>query len=80
MLARVVEHPGTGALLPMLGLEVLRYPAFGWDNANMVDESVVILHVVRNDATNLRRRLDVRSSLEGVVVAVRLGILTLGGG
>ena len=64
----------------MLGLEVLRYPAFGWDNANMVGESVVILHVVRNDATNFRRRLDVRSSLEAVVVAVRLGILTLGGG
>ena len=34
-------------------------------------------HTVRNHSTNLRRKLDVRSSLEAVIAAVRLGVLTL---
>ena len=32
---------------------------------------------MRNHSTNLRRKLDVRSSLEAVITAVRLGVLTL---
>ena len=35
-------------------------------------------HTVRNHSTNLRRKLDVRSSLEAVMAAVRLGVLTFG--
>ena len=34
-------------------------------------------HTVWNHSTNLRRKLDVRSSLEAVIAAVRLGVLTL---
>ena len=34
-------------------------------------------HTVRNHSTNLRRKLDVRLSLEAVIAAVRLGVLTL---
>ena len=34
-------------------------------------------HTVRNHSTNLRRKLNVRSSLEAVIAAVRLGVLTL---
>ena len=63
-----------------LGMEVLRYPALGWDNAKIAGELVVILHVARNDAKELRRKLDVGSRLEAVMAAVRLGILTLGDG
>ena len=33
-------------------------------------------HTVRDYSTNLRRKLDVRSSLGAVMAAVRLGVLT----
>ena len=33
---------------------------------------------MRNHSTNFRRKLDVGSSLEAVMVAVRLGVLTFG--
>ena len=32
-------------------------------------------HTVRNHSTNLRRKLDVRSSLEAVMAAVWMGVL-----
>ena len=34
-------------------------------------------HTVQNHPTNLRRKLDVRSSLEAVMAAMRMGALTL---
>ena len=37
---------------------------------------VVSPHTVRNDSTNLRRKLEVRSWLEAVIAAVRMGVLT----
>ena len=37
-------------------------------------------HTVRNHSTNLRRKLDVRSSLEAVIAAVRLGGVDAGRG
>ena len=37
-------------------------------------------HSVRNHSMNLRRKLDVRSSLEAVVMVVRLGLLTFDDG
>ena len=54
-------------------MEVLRYLALGWDNGNIAAELGVSPHTVRNHATNLRRKLDVRSRLEAVIVAERLG-------
>ena len=57
-------------------LEVLRYLALGWDTASIAAELGVSPHTVRNHSTNLRRKLDVRSSLEAVMIAVRLGLLS----
>ena len=56
---------------------MLRYLALGWDIAHIADEMGLSPHTVRNHSTNLRRKLDVRSSLEAVIAAVRLGFLTL---
>lgn len=61
-------------------VDVLRYLALGWDTVSIAEELGVSPHTVRNHSTNLRRKLDVRSSLEAVMVAVRLGILTFGEG
>ena len=57
-------------------MEVLRYLALGWDNANIAAELGVSPHTVPNHSTNLRRKLDVRSRLEAVIAAVRMGVLT----
>ena len=57
-------------------MDVLSCPAHGWDVANIVTEMGLSPHTVRNHGTNLRRKLDVRSRLEAVVVAVRMGVLT----
>ena len=57
---------------------MLRYLALGWDIANIATGMELNLHRVRNRSTNLRRKLDVRSRLEAVIVAVRLGVLALG--
>ena len=54
---------------------MLRYLALGWDIANIATELGLSPHTVRNHSTNLRRKLDVSSSLEAVMVAMRLGIL-----
>ena len=37
-------------------------------------------HTVRNHSTNLRRKLNVRSRLEAVIAAVRMGVLTFDDG
>ena len=52
---------------------MLRYLALGWDIANIATGMGLNPHRVRNRSTNLRRKLDVRSSLEAVIAAVRLG-------
>ena len=69
-----------GAPLTERELEVLRYLALGWDVPNIAREMGLSPHTVRNHSTNLRRKLDVRSSLEAVMAAVRLGVLSLNGG
>ena len=56
---------------------MLCYLALSWDIANIATEMGLSPHTVRNHSTNLRRKLDVRSSLEAVMAAVRLGILDL---
>ena len=66
---------GAGGSLTAREIEVLRYLALGWDIANIATELGLSPHTVRNHSTNLRRKLDVRSSLEAVMVAMRLGIL-----
>ena len=55
---------------------MLRYLALGWDVARIATEMGLSPHTVRNHSTNLRRKLDVRSNLEAVMAAVRLGVLT----
>ena len=50
----------------------------GREIAYIADEMGLSPHTVRNHSTNLRRKLDVRSSLEAVMAAMRLGVLTFG--
>ena len=66
----------SGGPLTAREVEVLRYLALGWDVAHIATEMGMSPHTVRNHSTNLRRKLDVRSSLEAVMAAVRLGVLT----
>ena len=56
--------------------EVLRYLAMGWEVSSIAEELRLSAHMVRNQSTNLRRKLDVWFSLEDVMVAVRMGVLT----
>lgn len=56
-------------------LEVLRYLALGWEYNTIADELGVSPHTVRNHSTNLRRKLDVRSRVEAVIVAMQRGLL-----
>ena len=71
----VVGHRSAGGPLTARELEVLRYLAMGWEVANIATEMGLSPHTVRNHSTNLRRKLDVGSSLEAVMAAVRLGVL-----
>ena len=73
-----VEQESSGGPLTVRELEVLHYLALGWEIAYIADEMVVSPHTVRNHSTNLRRKLDVRSSLEAVMAAVRMGVSTFG--
>ena len=73
-----VVPEGAGGPLTAREVEVLRYLALGWDTNSIAEELGLSPHTVRNHSTNLRRKLDVRSSLEAVMAATRLGILTLG--
>ncbi len=66
----------SGGPLTARELEMLRYLALGWDIANIVVEMGLSPHTVRNHSTNPRRKLDVRSSIEAVMAAVCLGVLT----
>ena len=70
-----VRRGGAGGSLTAREIEVLRYLALGWDIANISTELGLSPHTVRNHSTNLRRKLDVRSSLAAVMVAMRRGIL-----
>ena len=70
-----VGRGSSGGPLTAREIEVLRYLALGWDIANIAVEMGLSPHTVRNYSTNLRRKLDVRSSLEAVMAAMRLGVL-----
>ena len=50
--------------------------SISWDIANIAAAMGLSPHTVRNHSTNLRRKLNVRSSLEAVMAAVRMGVLT----
>ena len=71
----VVGQGSPGGLLTAREVEVLRYLALGWDVAHIASEMGLSPHTVRNHSTNLRRKLDVNSSLEAMMAAVRLGVL-----
>ena len=73
-----VEQGSSVGPLTVRELEVLHYLALGWEIAYIADERGLSPHTVRNHSTNLRRKLDVRSSLEAVMAAMRLGVLTFG--
>ncbi len=61
-------------------VEVLRHLALEWEVAQIAAELGLSTRTVRNHSTNLRRKLDVGSSLDAVVVDVRLGLLTFDDG
>ena len=73
---RLGSGPGGGGPLTAREIEVLRYLALGWDIANIAAEMGLSPHTVPNHSTNLCRKLDVRLSLEAVMAAMRLGVLT----
>ena len=50
--------------------------ALGWDVAHIAAEMGLSPHTLWSHSTNLRRKLDVRSRLEAVIAAVRMGVLT----
>ena len=57
-----------------------RHLVLGWDTANIAAKLGVSAHTVRNHSKNLRRKLNVGSSLEVVMFAVRMGLLEFDGG
>ncbi len=57
-----------------------RHLVLGWDTANIAAKLGVGAHTMRNRSKNLRRKLNVGSSLEVVMFAVRMGLLEFGGG
>ena len=71
------ERGQAGASGPLTAreVEVLRYLALGWDVAHIAAEMGLSPHAVRNHSTNLRRKLDVRSSLEAVMAGLPLAWL-----
>ena len=72
-------HGSAGGPLTARELEVLRYLALGWEVSHIAAEMELSPHTVRNHSTNLRRKLDVSSSLEAVMAAVRMGVLRFDG-
>ena len=70
------SHASSGGPLTARELEVLGYLALGWDVPHIAAEMDLSPHTVRNHSMNLRRKLDVTSSLEAVMSAVRMGLLT----
>ena len=73
-------HASSGGPLTAREIEVLRYVALGWDVPHIAAEMELSPHTVRNHSTNLRRKLDVTSSLEAVMAAVRMGLLSFDDG
>ena len=73
-------HASAGGPLTAREMEVLRYIALGWDVPHIATELELSPHTVRNHSTNLRRKLDVTSSLEAVMAALRLVLLTFDDG
>ena len=69
-----LEQESSGEPLTVRELEVLHYLALGWDVAHIADEMELSPHTVRNHSTNLRRKLDVRSSLDGRSALGRLDV------
>ena len=69
-----VEQGSSGGWLTAEEVEVLRYLALVWDIAHIADEMELSPHAVRNHTTNLRRKLDVRSSLDGRSALGRLDV------
>ena len=76
----IVEPGSAAGPLTAREVETLRYRALGWDVPHIATELVLSSHAVRNHSTNLRRKLDVGSTFEAVVVAIRLGLLTFNDG
>ena len=64
-----------GRALSSRELMVLQYLAMGWEIQHIAVELGLSPHTVRNHSTSIRRKLDVRTSLEAVMVAVRRGII-----
>ena len=66
-----VSQGSCGEPLTAREIEVLRYPALGWDIGNIAVEMGLSPHAMRNHSTNLRRKMDVGASLEAVMAALR---------
>lgn len=71
-------HPSTlGSDLSPRELEVLRLLASGASTNEMVETLMLSVHTVRNHIRNIMAKLQVRSRLQAVALATRLGLLPL---
>jgi DNA-binding NarL/FixJ family response regulator len=66
---------GLGADLTRREREVLSLLAVGSSTSQMVDALTVSIHTVRNHIRNILTKLNARSRLEAVAIAIRIGIL-----
>ena len=64
-----------GADLTPREREVLALLAKGRSTNQMVDDLVVSVHTVRNHIRNILTKLQARSRLEAVAIAIRLGLV-----
>lgn len=72
------ERGGEAARRPRIApreLEVLRLVAQGRSTHEIADDLGISPHTVRNHVRHFRRKLEVRTKLEAVLTAMRLGIL-----
>lgn len=70
--------PRLGSDLSARELEVLQLLADGRSTAEMVEELHLSVHTVRNHIRKILAKLQVRSRLEAVAVAARLGLVSRG--
>lgn len=68
------DPTGASQLTPR-EVEVLRLVSQGWVIQGIAEELAISPHTVRNHIRNLRQRLNAKTKLDAVMIAMRMGIL-----
>lgn len=69
------SDPGGPSRLTPREVEVLRLVSQGWVIQRIAEELGISPHTVRNHIRNLRQRLNAKTKLDAVMIAMRMGIL-----